>query len=398
MKKYRNILAITLAAVLLAVSPAAVYAEDGDQVEVPESGDSEVSVPSLDTSKLEVPTIERTQLNAEGMDISQDSAGMSESFSDFRARLGSETNPLSAEDIDLGLNTAYGKVLSSIGGNEKVNLSDAMSEAFGFSLQKNLSTDLTDLSALNLSEKFDQGYLDMQYTALSDAMEKGINVNMDDLKGSSMNAVDLFNNTYGDLYDSLSLMDNSIPEEFDPAKMIKNSKSMIDSTYSKAISTGSFADIKNSISIGGIFSKAAAGVSAPGLASAGELRGMLSSISAGNKSAIDSEYRSYVGDVGSHYGNFNISSAANDLWIVNGGDKGLNVIGTQSKKYEDIANSLKPDTFFFDNTNFKTNDKALNHRTLGLTPGGRNTDKYTPKADGSENKNHRQRGLSQKEQ
>lgn len=346
MSKYKNILAITLAAVLFAISPAAVYAEDGDQVEVPEvevpeGGSSEMSAPSLDTSGLEVPTIEGTQLNAEGMDISQDSTGMSESFNDFRARLGSETNPLSMDDIDLGLNTAYGKVLSSIGGNEKINLSDAMSEVFGFSLQKNLSTDLTDLSALNLSEKFDQGYLDMQYTALSDTMAKGLNMNMDELKGSSVNAVDLFNNTYGDLYNSLSLMDNSIPKEFDPAKMIKNSKSMIDSTYSKAISTGSFADIKNSISIGGIFSKAAAGVSAPSLASAGELRGMLSDISAGNESTINSEFKSYSGDVYSHYDNFSISSTANDLWLVNGGDKGLNVIGTQSGKYSNMKDEFQ---------------------------------------------------------
>lgn len=346
MSKYKNILAITLAAVLFAISPAAVYAEDGDQVEVPEvevpeGGSSEMSAPSLDTSGLEVPTIEGTQLNAEGMDISQDSTGMSESFNDFRARLGSETNPLSMDDIDLGLNTAYGKVLSSIGGNEKINLSDAMSEVFGFSLQKNLSTDLTDLSALNLSEKFDQGYLDMQYTALSDTMAKGLNMNMDELKGSSVNAVDLFNNTYGDLYNSLSLMDNSIPKEFDPAKMIKNSKSMIDSTYSKAISTGSFADIKNSISIGGIFSKAAAGVSAPGLASAGELRGMLSDISAGNESTINSEFKSYSGDVYSQYDNFSISSTANNLWLVNGGDKGLHVIGTQSGKYSNMKDEFQ---------------------------------------------------------
>lgn len=245
---------------------------------------------------------------------------MSSSFDDLKSRLGSDSAPLSSEDIDLGLKMAYGQVLSSIGGDNEVNLSQAMSDVFGFSLKKNLSTDLTDLSALNLSERFDQDYLNMQFESLSKTMGENMQVNMDDLKGSSVNAVELFNNTYGDLYSQLSLMDTSIPKDFDPAKMLKNSRSMIDSTYSKAISSGSFGDIKDSISIGRIFSQASKGVSAPGLASESTLREMLSTA---NKDIIDKEYESAKKEVNSHYDNFDVSSEANKLWQANGGTEDI---------------------------------------------------------------------------
>lgn len=318
---FKRIICLALAAALIAGMALPVLADEQEksgesqETSVP---DADLEAPDLDTSGLDVPQLEGTELNMEGMDISKEGEGMSSSFDDMKSRLASGS--LTSEDIDLGLNMAYGQVLSSLGGDDEVNLSQAMSDVFGFSLKKNLSTDLTDLSALGLSDRFDQDYLNLQFETLSKTMEGNMQVNMDDLKGSSVNAVELFNNTYGDLYSQLSLMDTSIPEDFDPAKMLKNSRSMIDSTYSKAISSGSFGNIKNSISIGSIFSKAASGVSAPGLASESTLRKMLSSA---NKGIIDKEFGNAAGDARLHYGNFSVSSTANNLWLVNGGTKDI---------------------------------------------------------------------------
>ena len=316
---FKRIICLALAAALIAGMALPVLA---DEEEPPKETQevSETDAPQLEAPSLEVPQLEGTQLNTEGMDMSKEGESMSSSFDDLKSRLGSDSAPLSSEDIDLGLKMAYGQVLSSIGGDNEVNLSQAMSDVFGFSLKKNLSTDLTDLSALNLSERFDQGYLDMQFESLSKTMGENMQVNMDDLKGSSVNAVELFNNTYGDLYSQLSLMDTSIPKDFDPAKMLKNSRSMIDSTYSKAISSGSFGNIKDSISIGSIFSQASKGVSAPDLASESTLREMLSTA---NKGIIDKEYESAKKEVNSHHDNFDVSSEANKLWQANGGTEDI---------------------------------------------------------------------------
>ena len=112
---------------------------------------------------------------------------------------------------------------------------------------------------MDYSSVYDTGLLNLQYMALSqvytDSFVKA------ESSQQSINCMELFNATYGDLASSLKLEEPKIPDDFDPNKMVEKMSTEMGKMYIDSTTKGSFGNIKNSISIGNIFSTAQKGMS-----------------------------------------------------------------------------------------------------------------------------------------
>lgn len=193
-----------------------------------------------------------------------------------------------AESFNLfsaNLNDIYSVMNTSVKGGENISLSEAFNQFSNFSIS---TEEYKDISDLNLGSTVDFGTVNLQYCNLAQNMVK--NAQNNDLSGQSTDCLSLFENTFGDVLSSISLENPSIPEGFTVENMLSQGQSAIDCAYSSATSSGSFASVKNSISIGNIFSKASQGLSMPDLASDATLSNLISSSSASQKSKISGEY------------------------------------------------------------------------------------------------------------
>lgn len=183
------------------------------------------------------------------------------------------------------LDDVYSAMNKSIKGGENISLSDAFNQVSDFSISTGSYMDTSDLQ---LGSNVDFGAVNLQYCNLAQNMTNTFNTS--DLSGNSLNCLSLFDNTYGDVLDSVKLENPTIPEGFTVDNMLAQGQSAIDSAYQSATSSSSFVNIKNSISIGNIFSKANQGLSMPELASNDTLSGLINSSSQSQKSQITGEY------------------------------------------------------------------------------------------------------------
>ena len=182
--------------------------------------------------------------------------------------------------------------------SQNMSLSDALSKNFDIAFNTSPYFSLGQYHDVGLN--MDNGLLNSQFEAMATAMLQE-NATSTQALGNSANAMAVFNASYGDLLDKLTIEEYQIPESFSPSDMLSSMQNSFFSQYGEATSTGSFADIKNSIDISDIFAKANQGFSSDivsQLPSAGSLSSMLSGMSGDINTAMQSEYDSKLGDDG----------------------------------------------------------------------------------------------------
>ena len=88
-------------------------------------------------------------------------------------------------------------------------------------------------------------------------------MNMPTFNNYSGNARNVFNGTFGDLANSLTISSYKIPESFDPTSSLKQIESMKQGAYSSFQGSKAFSTVKGKLSIGEVFAKADKGLSMP---------------------------------------------------------------------------------------------------------------------------------------
>ena len=205
----------------------------------------------------------------------------------------SASNGLSV--MDTNLDSLFASMQDSLLSGEDVSISDAFNS---LSKQEISQDSLFDLSDVLTDASFDSGLLNIQYAAMTESMMDSSGLK--NVSGQSMNCMQLFNDTYGDIMSQIQLEEPTIPEGFTVESMLQAGQEAVQQAYASVTSSGDFATVKNSISIGNIFSIANEGLTMPDLASGETLSGMLGSLSesSGNKSSIKKEYSAYDGELG----------------------------------------------------------------------------------------------------
>ena len=212
---------------------------------------------------------------------------------------GSNTSETSRTDseyslFDTDMNELLNVMNSSISSGKSISLSEAFNQLNSFAI----STDsYKDISDLKLSDSFDIGTVNLQYCSLTTELisqHKSV-----DLSGQSDNCLNLFENTYGNVLDEISLKEPTLPKGFNVETMLSQGKQAIEDAYSQATSSSDFSAVKNSISLGSVFSKAKQGLSMPGLASSDQLSNMIQDSVSSQKNSISGEYdarRSWINE------------------------------------------------------------------------------------------------------
>lgn len=118
---------------------------------------------------------------------------------------------------------------------------------------------LYDMSDMLNSANIDFGQTNMKFESLSDELEKAYGLM--DMSGASQGCMNLFQNTYGSLYENIKLETPEIPKDFSVNSMLSSAQSAVDDAYSSVVDSSAFSSVKNSISIGDIFAKANEGLS-----------------------------------------------------------------------------------------------------------------------------------------
>ena len=221
-----------------------------------------------DTEKTETSTESETGASNSGINAGEipSNTGSAQQYIDSFANNGS----LSLNDLKQGaqqmnirdiLNSGdytaiYGDVMKSIEENNPMKLSMAIGSQMKIPVPENIAA---EVAIMDYSSVYDTGLLNLQYMALSqvytDSFVKA------ESSQQSINCMELFNATYGDLASSLKLEEPKIPDDFDPNKMVEKMSTEMGKMYIDSTTKGSFGNIKNSISIGNIFSTAQKGMS-----------------------------------------------------------------------------------------------------------------------------------------
>lgn len=156
---------------------------------------------------------------------------------------------------------------------------------------------LFDLSNMQFvtDTALDMGTANLKYQMLSEQMKNEYTVL--DVSGMSKNSIELFQNTYGDLANSLSLETPQLPDGFSVSEMLDKGSSTILSMYEDASHSGNFSSIKGSISIGNIFTLAKEGLSIPEMTSMDELSYQLESSSKNVTHQANQAYRNQMQNI-----------------------------------------------------------------------------------------------------
>ena len=250
-----------LLAASLAVSGTSAFAADQNDVSNLEISDaaSDVTFEALQNSDLQIKLDENTS---------------------------GQFSSLSILDADIA--GVFSDMTNSITNGGNLSFSDALQNNSDISLSTEQLFDMSDMTLI-MGTIQDMGSVNLQYQTLAAKMADSYG--SVDLSGNSLNCMSLFDNTYGDIADQVSLSDPEIPEGFTVENMLGSATDAISSAYSSGTNSGSFASIKGPVGIGKIFSIANSGLSMPSLASDSSMKSMMSSMDAINYSNIYGSYK-----------------------------------------------------------------------------------------------------------
>lgn len=251
--KTKRITALILAGVIFCSCP--VYASEN----VPEN--NETSTDIAPETNIDYSSVSDT-ISAGGNDVTASSA---QQYIDSFADSGSMTLDglkQSAQQMNIrdmlnngNYEAVYGDVMKSIEENNPMKISMAIGSQMKIPVPENIAA---EVSIMDYSSTYDVGLLNLQYMALSQSYTD--NFIKAESAQKSINCMELFNSTYGDLASSLKLEEPKIPDDFNPDKMVEKMSTEMGNMYISSTTKGSFANIKNSISIGNIFNTASTGL------------------------------------------------------------------------------------------------------------------------------------------
>lgn len=236
----------------------------------------------------------------EGTEVMQN---MENSLNDSSSTVTSSN--ISSGSFDLSsanLDGVFSDMANALNSGTSLSLSQAIQNNSDYTMSSDSQYDLSDINLISSTmSSMDMGVLNTEFQSLSSSMADSY-TNLD-LSGKSQNCMDLFNSTYGNLAEQLTLDNPEIPEGFTVSNMINSASDLVNSAYSDASNSDSFSSVKGSVSIGKIFSVANEGLSMASLASESEMQGLISGLNASNYATAMSSYQSAASSAASNLQN-----------------------------------------------------------------------------------------------
>lgn len=258
----------------------------GSTLSVPSAAKDSMGVDSPFMTQS-MPILSMPSLTEENSDSATSSASMAASGMTEEEAKAAYQNSSSSD----GLSQAFQNVGLSILQGKSYSLSSEIGKVFSTDIP---SDTLFDMSDIKTPSWFDAGALNLEFTSAANTLASNYQ-NSYDASGKSLNCTNLFNSLYGDLADQVQLGKVSIPSGFNPQQMLSTAQQSLLKTYSASISSGEFANIKNSINIKSIFDKARSGPSSYSLASAKQLTSQMADGSAAARGKIGAEQQINLG-------------------------------------------------------------------------------------------------------
>ena len=170
------------------------------------------------------------------------------------------------------------------------NISENNNQSFSELFSEITGRDVSQDSLFNTSlfgTGLDMGMVNLQY----DAMVANLQGQKTDVSGQSGTAMDVFNNSYGDLADKIKIKKATIPKGFNPEKMLKQTSKSINKSYNNVMKKDSnFKIARANLNVSGVFNQAKNGVTTYSLDSADSLKKSISKDVANMKGDMEGEY------------------------------------------------------------------------------------------------------------
>lgn len=122
--------------------------------------------------------------------------------------------------------------------------------------QEENSSSLFDTSNSDLNERFNQLFEDIKRYGFGDEMK----LQKQENQGYSMNAVELFKTTYGDLWGQIELETPQLPSNYSASEFLEEGMDMRDSIFANVKSTSVYQDVMGFMNVGSVWGKASQGL------------------------------------------------------------------------------------------------------------------------------------------
>lgn len=165
-----------------------------------------------------------------------------------------EQTTSSKEDILSGntLDSVFQDMKNSLKNGEEVSFAQSLEKVGGLVISSEPQYDLSN-TTLDL-DNLDASLTNLGFSKLSASLAGSFNTI--DLSGSAIGCVNLFNESFGNLTETLELDNPTFPENFNVSQMLSDSKKAINKTYSDALEESEFDEIKENISLSSLFENA----------------------------------------------------------------------------------------------------------------------------------------------
>ena len=231
------------------------------------------------------------QIVSDSMDSASDLSGFDETVSDD---LNSDVSAKS-EYLDSIMSTdafekMYQNIQSMVSDTDQTSLSDYYKNNYEITIP---SGDFFDVSDVDITSGYDNSITNAQYLALASNFSECY-TQMVDASGQSGNSMQLFQQEYGDIANSLKLETPSIPKGFDMSSLVSSAASSVSSTYKSALNSSGVSAVRDSIDTQWIFDKALSGPDSYSLKSYKTLQSMNSAASNANNKTQSGRFNASV--------------------------------------------------------------------------------------------------------
>ena len=184
----------------------------------------------------------------------------------------------------------YSNIQSMVTTTDQTSLADYYKENYEITIP---SGDFFDVSDVDITSGYDNSVTNAQYLALAYNFTENYD-QMVDASGQSGNSMQIFQQEYGDIANSLKLETPIIPKGFDMSSLVSSAASSVTSTYKNALNSSGVSAVRDSIDTQWIFDKALSGPDSYSLKSYKTLQSMNSAASNANNKTQSSRFNASV--------------------------------------------------------------------------------------------------------
>lgn len=184
----------------------------------------------------------------------------------------------------------YSNIQSMVTTTDQTSLADYYKENYEITIP---SGDFFDVSDVDITSGYDNSITNAQYLALAYNFTENYD-QMVDASGQSGNSMQIFQQEYGDIANSLKLETPTIPKGFDMSSLVSSAASSVTSTYKSALNSSGVSAVRDSIDTQWIFDKALSGPDSYSLKSYKTLQSMNSAASNANSKTQSSRFNASV--------------------------------------------------------------------------------------------------------